>query len=113
MFAVWSLRYAIFLHQSSLEVYYKVKLWLVPPQIGDKVCKSQGVMVVDGSLGGSQGRQRKGLQAPRGFGRGIFMGAPLATVHSIVLQLMCVEHSGTAHVCAVQWYSTWLCSTVL
>ena len=26
MFALWSLRYAIFLHQSSLEVYYKVTL---------------------------------------------------------------------------------------
>ena len=37
-FAVWSLRDAIYLHQSSLEVYYKVKLWLVTPKLEDIVC---------------------------------------------------------------------------
>ena len=38
LFAVWSLRDAIYLHQSSLEIYYKVKLWLVPPKLEDIVC---------------------------------------------------------------------------
>ena len=33
IFAVWSLRDAIYLHQSSLELYYRVKLWLVPPKL--------------------------------------------------------------------------------
>ena len=44
-FAACGLRDAIYLHLSSLEVYYNVKLWLVPPKLGDKVWKSRRGMV--------------------------------------------------------------------
>ena len=69
--------------------------------------------MVGGFLEGFQSQKPVGLQAPRGFGQGTFLGASFATVHSIVVQLMCVQHSGTAPVCAVQWHSTCVCSTVV
>ena len=34
-------------------------------------------------------------------------------MHSTVVQHMCVQYSGTAPVCAVQWYSTCVCSTAV
>ena len=34
-------------------------------------------------------------------------------VCSTVVQHQCVQYSGTALVCAVQWYSTRVCSTVV
>ena len=55
MFAVWS----------SLEVYYKVKLWLVPPKLGDYVWKSQGVVVVGGFPKGVSRPKTRGAAGPK------------------------------------------------
>ena len=78
-----------------------------PPNWGIKCGKAEGVWWWVSSLGGSQGQKLEGLQAE---GLSVGLHSPLCTV---VVQLRCVQHSGTAPVCAVQWYSTCVCSTVV
>ena len=63
--------------------------------------------------GGLKAKNPRGCRPHGGLAEGTFPGAPFAAVHSIVVQLMCMQHSGTAPVCAVQLYSTWVCSTVV
>ena len=119
---MWSFRHAIYLHQSSLEWYYKVKLWLVPPKLEERCGKAEGLRWWVGSLGGLKTKNLRGCRPQGGLSEGLSGGGPFVAVYSIVVQFMCVQHSDTAPVCAVnvtvpvravQWYSICVCSTVV
>ena len=94
MFAVWSLRCAIYLHQSLLEVYYKVKLWLEPPKLEDKVWKSWRVTVVGGFPRGVSRPKTQGAAGPEGVWSRDFPGSSIRR---------CAQYTGTVHVRGAQW----------
>ena len=112
LYGAWGMQYICI--KAHLKCITRWNFGWYPLNWGIRCGKAEGLRWWVVFLGGSQGPKPKGLQALRGFGRGTFQGAPFAAVHSIAVQFMCVQHSGTAPVCAVvQWYRTCVCSAVV
>ena len=85
-------------------MYYKVKLWLVPPKFGEKVWKSQGLMVVGVFPRAVSRPKTKGAAGPGRVLSSDFLWGSIRRY---------AQYSGTAHVRAAQRYSNCVCSTVV